>query len=188
MTSRFRFLLFVLALTSAQGCDRFPLGPRNGAITLPLSGSWESSESPPSATPPAGCLLYIETAQSGNASVIGDFAGTGATCVTAAQPSDTPPLWDHAPAPPYLVAKFDSQMTWVTDAGDELWVTASSADFVQSQANGATTVSGVLTIGGGTGRYEGASGEMAVSGGRGPGEPGDVLSFDGEIRLLIGKH
>lgn len=188
MTLRSRLLVLVLALLSAQGCDQFPFSPRDGTLTLPMSGSWESSESPPSATPPAGCLLHVETTQSGGASVIGDFTGTGETCVTAAQPSDTPPLWDHAPAPPYLVAKFDSRMTWVTNTGDEVWVTATAADFVQSQANGATTVSGVLTIGGGTGRYEGASGEMAVSGGRDPGEPGDVLSFDGEIRLLIGRH
>ncbi|MGD8873485.1 MAG: hypothetical protein PVJ80_18065 [Gemmatimonadota bacterium] len=177
-----------LGLVTLAGCDRFPFHPRDGMVTLPTRGSWVSSESPPSAPPPAGCVLHIETAQDGEATVLGPFTGTGETCVTDAQPSmDTPDIWDQAPAPPYLVAKFDSHMTWVTASGDELHVAASGADFVQSQANGATAVSGVLSIEGGTGRFEGASGELSVSGGRGPGEPGDEISFEGDVTVERGR-
>ena len=178
------YAAIALSLVPLAGCDRFPFGLRDGMVTLPIHGSWVSSESPPSATPPAGCILHIQTAQDGRATVLGPFTGTGETCVTDAHPSmDAPDIWHQAPAPPYLVAKFDSRMTWVTKSGDELHVAASGADFIQSQSNGATTVRGVLTIEGGTGRFEDASGELSVSGGRGPGDPGDEISFEGDITL-----
>ena len=181
------YAALALGVVSVAGCDRFPFHPHDGMVTLPIRGSWVGSESPPAATPPAGCLIHIETAQEGDATVLGPFTGTGETCVVDAQPSPDAPIWDHEPAPPYLVAKFDSRMTWVTAGGDELYVTASRADFIQSQANGATTVRGILAIEGGTGRFEGASGEMSVSGGRGPGEPGAVLAFEGDITLQRGR-
>jgi len=153
-------------------------------VTVPIKGTWDNAESPPVANPPAGCLLAIETTQTGNATHLGQFTGAGGTCVTGQDgPLQTPPFWDHAAAPPYLVMDFTNEMVWTAANGDQLWLRPNGGVFVMSGSNGATSVRGHLTIAGGTGRFEGASGEMSVTGGREAGEPGDHLEYEGEITL-----
>lgn len=157
-------------------------------VTVPIHGTWDNAESPPAAEPPEGCLAYIATSQVGQAAHIGSFQGTGATCVTRVHPEGEPaPFWDHDPAPPYMIADFTNQMTWVAADGDELWLRPNGGVFVQSLSNGATAVRGRLTIAGGTGRFAGASGWMDVTGGRGPGEPGDHLEYRGAITMGTGS-
>ena len=95
---------------------------RRTMVTLPMRGTWDNSESPPVANPPAGCLVKIETAQTGTATHLGHFTGEGSTCVTTQTPSESPPFWDHDPAPPYGVMDFENEMKWTAANGDELWL------------------------------------------------------------------
>lgn len=156
-------------------------------VTVPIHGTWDNTESPPAAEPPEGCLVYVATSQVGQAAHMGSFQGTGGTCVTRVHPEGEPvPFWDHDPAPPYMIADFTNQMTWVAADGDELWLRPNTGLFVQSLSNGAAAVRGRLTIAGGTGRFAEASGWMDVTGGRGPGEPGDHLEYEGEITMRAG--
>lgn len=156
-------------------------------VTVPFRGIWDNTESPPAAEPPQGCLAYITTSQTGHATHIGTFHGNGATCVTNVHSEDEPaPFWDHDPAPPYFIADFSNEMTWVAANGDELWLRPNGGLFVQSLSNGAASVRGHLNIAGGTGRFVGASGQLVVTGGRGPGEPGDHLEYQGEITMSAG--
>lgn len=156
-------------------------------VTVPIRGTWDNTESPPATAPPEGCLLYITTSQTGEATHIGTFHGNGATCATNVHPEDEPaPFWDHDPAPPYLIADFTNEMTWVAANGDELWLRPNGGVFVQSLSNGAASLRGHLNIAGGTGRFAGASGSLSVTGGREPGEPGDHLEYEGEITMNAG--
>ena len=159
---------------------------RRTMVTLPMRGTWDNSESPPVANPPAGCLVKIETAQTGNATHLGRFTGEGSTCVTTQTPSESPPFWDHDPAPPYGVMDFENEMKWTAANGDELWLKPNSGVFVLSMASGAASVRGWLTIAGGTGRFTGATGRLEVTGGRSAGEPADHLEYDGEITMRPG--
>lgn len=153
-------------------------------VTKPWKGRFGGTESPPSSPTPAGCLRYFDTTQNGTASHLGAFHGTGSTCATAANaPVDTPPFWDHEPAPPYFVAEFTADNVWTGADASQLWIHAIDGVFVQSQTTGATSVRGTLTIVGGTGRFEGASGSAAAAGGRNPGEAGDQVEFDGHITV-----
>lgn len=156
-------------------------------VTVPIRGVWDNTESAPSANPPAGCLVHIETTQTGHASHVGRFTGTGETCVTSQTPTDSPPFWDHEPAPPYGVMDFTNAMVWRAADGDELWLRPNGGVFVLSLATGAASVRGQLTIAGGTGRFEGATGRMDVTGGREAGEPGDHLEYEGEITMRPGS-
>ncbi|MGE0554625.1 MAG: hypothetical protein AB7R55_14450 [Gemmatimonadales bacterium] len=157
-------------------------------VTVPIRGSWDNTESPPVAEPPAGCTVYFETSQVGRATQLGEFTGTGHTCANlAGPPVPEPPFWDHDPAPPYLVMTFTNEMVWVAANGDELWLRPNGGDFVMSGSNGAASIRASLTVAGGTGRFEGATGSMTVRGGRGPGAPGDRLQFEGSITLKRGE-
>jgi len=192
-------LLVVLAACTVRPGDE-PLGPgatgeivesisARGAramVTVPIRGIWDNTESPPAANPPAGCLIHIETSQTGHASHVGRFSGTGATCVTSQTQTDGPPFWDRDPAPPYAVMEFTNEMVWTAANGDELWLRPNGGLFVFSLSNGAASVRGRLTVAGGMGRFEGASGWMDVRGGRSPGEPADHLEYEGEITLKAG--
>lgn len=186
-------------LVLLAGCDgEAPTGPvhdtviTTGAmspmVTKPIKGTWDNTESPPTADPPDGCIVHIETSQAGNATHLGRFEGTGATCATSAEVTESPPFWDHKPAPPYFVADFTNEMVWVAANGDELWLRPNGGVFVQSLANGAASVRAQITIAGGTGRFVDASGWMSVTGGREPGEPGDHLLYEGEITLKSGAR
>lgn len=158
-------------------------------VTKPMKGEWANTESPPSGEVPDGCVGFIETTQEGRGTHIGRFTGTGSTCVRQADQRDDPPIWDHEPAPPYLVAvDFVAENVWVASNGDELWVRSGASLFVQSLKTGAATVRADLEILGGTGRFAGASGVLVVTGGREAGEPGDHLRFDGEITLQAGTR
>jgi hypothetical protein len=153
-------------------------------VTVPIRGTWDNTESAPSATPPEGCVVYIETSQTGNATHMGRFTGRGATCAKPrGEPVETPPFWEGEPAPPYVVMDFTNEMVWTAANGDELWLRPNGGVFVMSGSNGAASVQARITIAGGTGRFEGATGTMIVSGGRGPGEPGDHLEYEGEIAM-----
>lgn len=161
---------------------------REGAalVTIPIRGTWSNTESPPSVDPPPGCLVHIHTTQTGNATHLGRFTGNGETCVTSQTPSEDPPFWNHDPAPPYGIMEFENEMVWTAADGDELWLRPNGGVFVMSLSNGAASVEGWLTVAGGNGRFEGATGRLEVTGGRGAGEPGDRLSYEGEITVRRG--
>ncbi len=164
--------------------DRVP-----GYVVKKIKGTWDNTESPPSPSPPAGCAVHITTSQVGRATQIGPFTGTGSTCGNPlGPPTDSPPFWTHDPAPPYFVADFTNQMVWTAANGDELWLRPNHGVFVQSLSNGAVSVQGRLTIAGGTGRFEGGTGWMDVTGGRASGEPGDHLQYEGELQLPTGPQ
>jgi len=157
---------------------------RAGMITKPLNGRFDSTESPPVADPPDGCVVLIETTHAGNATQLGSFHGTGTTCaVPASAPVEVPPFWEREPAPPYFVADFTTDNVWTAADGSELWLQTVDGVFVQSLSNGAASVKGTIEIRGGTGRFEGASGSVAAAGGRAPGEAGDHVEFEGQITL-----
>jgi hypothetical protein len=161
-------------------------GGETTVVTVPIRGSWENTESPPSASPPAGCQVHIETTQVGQATHLGRFTGRGQTCVTSQVLSDDPPFWTHDPAPPYGVMGFENEMVWMAANGDELWLRPNGGVFVLSMSTFAASVEGWLTVAGGTGRFEGATGRLEVRGGREAGEDGDRLSYEGEITLRRG--
>lgn len=203
LTERSRFDTLLFAIIAAAGCGSPATGPFDGAdrahagpaaalqgatpmVTLPIRGTWDNEELGLSSSPPAGCVLFLETAQTGQASHIGRFSGRGGTCVTTQQQTDSPPFWDHDPAPPYALMDFTNEMVWTAANGNELWLRPNGGVFVMSLANGAASVRGHLAIAGGTGRFEGATGRLVATGGRGPGEPGDHLTYDGEISLRPG--
>lgn len=176
-----------VALADGRGSERMDgWRGREEMVTVPIRGVWANTESPPSANPPAGCLIHIETRQTGHATHLGRFDGVGRTCVTSQVQADSPPFWDHDPAPPYGVMDFANEMVWTAANGDELWLRPNGGVFVLSFANGAASVRGHLTIAGGTGRFEGATGRLEVTGGREAGEPGDRLEYEGDITMRPG--
>lgn len=170
-----------------SGFDHF--GARGIHQMVTLKGSWDNTELPAVGEPPAGCTFFFPTSQVGRATHLGNFRGTGATCGNPqGPPTETPPFWDHEPAPPYLVADFTNEMVWTAANGDELWLRPNEGVFVQSVVTMEATVRGTLRIAGGTGRFQGASGTLAVTGGRESGETGDHLEFSGPIDLIPGSR
>ncbi len=165
---------FVLA--TLLGCPGGPFGP---TLRLHLTGHWINAEDPP--TPLDGCVLHFTTSQTGESTHLGAFTGTGATCIPAPpQQLDDPPHFFYDPAPPYFVAAFENEMVWTVASGDELWLSPNAGVFVQSLATGQVSVLGTLQVSGGTGRFDGASGELDV---RSASEDGLRLDFDGVVRL-----
>lgn len=163
------------AVATVTGCWWGPVGP---VLELRVIGEWTNVEHPP--TPHAGCAVHFATSQTGQVRGLGVFSGTGATCLPAPpQQTQDPPHFFYDPAPPYFVAAFENEMVWTFAAGD-LHLSPNEGVFVRSAATGQASVLGVLRVNGGTGKFEGASGELEV---RSASEDGLELDFEGTIRF-----
>lgn len=118
-------------------------------------------EANPVIPPPAPCLQLFNSVIKGTATHLGQFEGVGSTCVLdVVAPDPDPPFLPPGPAP-YATATFSNPL-WVLTAanGDELWLEALDAVFVSSLTDGSSRAEGTHTIIGGTGRFEGATGEL----------------------------
>lgn len=133
--------------------------------------------------PPAPCVQFFETSIEGNATHLGRLEGAGSTCVTGAAPDPAPPFLPPGPAP-YLTATFFAPL-WSLQAanGDELHLEGSPSVCVFSLADGSLRCEGSLTIIGGTGRFDGATGELEVGSINEDGIPPDDFWGDGWIRF-----
>lgn len=119
-----------------------------------FEGSFTGLDSPVSPTP--DCTVLVAGAVEGRASHLGVFSGP-TTCGFNLRVAISPPFVPGG-GPPYLVAEFTSDATWITSNGDELQVEAVGV-FVQSLPDGVDGVRGTITAVGGTGRFAGATAE-----------------------------
>lgn len=159
------------------------LAKKNEPKAVPLKGTWINTASPP--TPPeetpAGCEAYFMTSQVGRATHLGKFTGRGSTCAVNIRIVEDPPFNFTGGAPPFFVADFTAAQTWTAANGDRLFIANSSGGvFVQSLVDGTSSIQAALIFNGGSGRFEGATGQAHVLG------TGDInvdrLQFDGLIR------
>jgi hypothetical protein len=174
-----RSVLLSLTLLLVSGCgDESLLGPDDqpGALetmdtfpakrsqSVPFKGEWTNTETPPSPPEetPDGCAAYFNTSQVGQATHLGRFTGTGATCAFNLRMTDDPPFNRSGGPPPFFVADFTNEMTWTAANGDQLFLSPNEGVFVQSLTDGTSSSQGFLTISGGTGRFEGATGSVDV--------------------------
>lgn len=139
----------------------FPSMTLASSIERPYQGWFRTTESLP-LEPPAGCLLYLRTAQAGEASHLGHFTGTGVTCGFDARVTDDPPFNLSAGAAPYFVADFTLEQVWRTADGDTIRWSSDDGIFVQSLVDGSSSAIGTMVVTGGTGRFAGASGSARV--------------------------
>ena len=152
--------------------------------SVAVRGAFTSTEKGPAPDPPGDCPVYIATAWSGQLSHFGTFKARGTTCATpTGPPAQVPPFWNHPPAPPYLVATFTTRNKWEFPDGTQLRSRTQDGVFVQSLANGATSVRGRIVIEGLTGRLAGAKGVLEASGGPPAGQEADHLKFEGTIEI-----
>lgn len=138
------------------------LGPaRATSAERPLIGSFATVTSVPGQGP-ADCLVHLETAQQGQATHVGLFTGTGRTCGFNAAVTENPPFNLAGGAPPFFVADFTVEQTWIAPNGDTLTWESPDGVFVQSLTDGTSSAMGSMVITGGTGRFAGASGQGQV--------------------------
>lgn len=158
--------LLIIALigagTAAAGTTATPFKATIDAVTTPMA-------------PTADCPIFLQSEQRGVATHLGRYVGTGTTCGFNIRVVAEPPF-NPGGEPPYLVADFINEETWTAANGDQLLITTDGV-FVQSVVDGSSGVRGEATIHGGTGRFDGATGQ--ASGGRDA--DGDVISIDGWI-------
>jgi hypothetical protein len=121
----------------------------------PFEGSFTALDSP--AAPTSDCPVHVAGAVEGRASHLGVFSGPTTTCGFNLRVVVSPPFVPGGD-PPYLLAEFTNEATWIAANGDELQVEAAGV-FVQSLPDGIDGVRGTITAVGGTGRFAGATGE-----------------------------
>jgi hypothetical protein len=187
-------LPFVLMVA---GCSSSPIAPdaalggasvddqARAAHRLPwrISATVAVTEVPP----PAGCLAFFTTVIEGTATHLGEFTGTGTTCVLSQTPDPDPPFTPDGP-PPYATAEFTNPRWTLTAAnGDELWLETPGAVGVFSLANKAFKAEGAQVIVGGTGRFAGATGEAQVGATNDGTQLADVFSGQGWIQFAGGE-
>jgi len=173
-------------LTSPAGADRAGEAQQTDAATpsfakkgepnpVPFHVRLTVTPDPPMPPFPAGCELFFTTSVAGNATHLGRITGTGATCAFNSRVVGDPPFIPDGSAPPFFVAEFTNEMAWTAANGDVLHFTA-TATFVQSLTDGTDRAEGVGELTGGTGRFQGATGELqAVA-------VGDQFSAEGWIQ------
>lgn len=125
------------------------------AEATPFKGSSEGLTTP--LAPSASCPLHFQSEGSGVATHLGRLHATGTTCGFNLRVVTDPPF-DPGGQPPYMVGEFINEATWTAANGDELNTTTHGV-FVQSLTDGSSGVRGTMTIHGGTGRFDGATGE-----------------------------
>ena len=131
------------------------------------------------------CLQELSAVWTGNATHLGRFEGEATTCILDVVAPDPDPPFDAPGEPPYVTAAFTNPLIVLTAAnGDELWLTSGDAvavcrlaNFFQCRARGTTFVIG------GTGRFEGATGELAAGAVNDDGAGPDDYEADGWIRF-----
>lgn len=138
----------------------------------PFSGTFVAADSPVPPTP--DCPVLVEGTVQGRAGHLGVFSGPTITCAFDLQVMVSPPFIPGG-GPPYLVAEFINDATWMAANGDELIVEAVGV-FVQSLPDGISGVRGTITVVGGTGRFAGATGEA-----QGRRNGADPVTFEGWI-------
>ncbi len=119
----------------------------------------------PVQTPLPECLVaHVSSVITGHATHLGEVRGVGSTCIQTLQPDANPPFLPPG-QPPYATAQFTNP-SWVLTAanGDELWLEATGiAVLGVNPADGSfasLAARGTHRITGGTGRFEGATGEL----------------------------
>lgn len=130
--------------TAAVARQSKPFKATIDAVTTPLA-------------PTADCPIFLQSDQSGVATHVGEWSGTGTTCGFNLRIVDDPPF-DPGGGPPYFVADFINDVTWTAPNGDQLFVVTNGVR-VESIPDGASGNRGTTTINGGTGRFLGATGE-----------------------------
>lgn len=154
---------------------------KNDANPVPFKGTWINTSAPPAPPEetPADCEIYITTSQVGRATHLGDLTGSGITCGFNVRIVNDPPLNLTGGDPPFLVADFTNEMTWMAANGDQLFLSPNGGVFVQSLTDGTTSIEGFLNFNGGTGRFARATGHADVLG---TGDANvDRLQFNGLI-------
>lgn len=132
---------------------------------------------------PAPCLQLFNSAINGTTTHLGRFEGVGSTCILdVTAPDPDPPFLAPGP-PPYATATFANPL-WVLTAanGDELWLEAPDAVAVISLVDNSLRAEGIHTIIGGTGRFEGATGELESGAVNEDGQGPDDFESSGWIR------
>jgi hypothetical protein len=114
------------------------------AVTTPLA-------------PTPDCPIFLQSDQSGEATHLGRYVGTGTTCGFNFRVVEEPPF-NPGGEPPYFVADFINEETLTAANGDQLFVTSHGVR-VESLPDGTSGNRGEATIHGGTGRFEGATGQ-----------------------------
>jgi hypothetical protein len=164
-----------------------PAGPAAGAPAasakrLPWHIAATVATTPAEA--PEGCIAYLTSVIEGTATHAGRISGTGSTCIIdQIAPDPNPPFLPAGP-PPYVTAQFTNPLwTLTTASGDEIWTEGVDAVAVISLADGSLAARGTQRIIGGTGRFEGATGEAQVGGVNDDGQGPDDLSGRGWIQF-----
>lgn len=121
----------------------------------PFKGSFTAVDSPVEPTPE--CPILVAGTVEGRATHLGVFSGPTVTCAFNLKVMDNPPFFPGG-GPPYLVADFTNEATWIAANGDELEIEAAGV-FVQSLPDGISGVRGTITAVGGTGRFADATAE-----------------------------
>jgi hypothetical protein len=130
---------------------------------LPFKGSFYTTsafEYPP----PQGCELYHESTQAGDATHLGFFTGTAAVCGFNSAIVEDPPFDFAGGAPPFFVAEGTAHGVWTAANGDTLAWNLVDHVFVTSLSDGSSSAIGTVVVTGGTGRFEGATGELQAIG------------------------
>ena len=144
--------------------------------SLPFKGSFSFNVPPVELDPTEECLIHHQSFPNGTATHLGAFTGSGTTCGFNPRVVVDPPF-DPGGNPPYLVANFVREdEVWTAANGDQLYMNQSGV-LVMSLADGTSGARGSITISGGTGRFEGATGELSA---RRDGNEQPV-SFEGSI-------
>lgn len=170
------------AETPGEVSGETSLAARNGtgrAMKIRANIAFVGEVVPP--TPP--CLQELRAVWTGNATHLGRFEGEATTCILDLVAPDPDPPFNAPGAPPYVTAAFSNPLIVLTGAnGDQLRLTSGDAvavcrleNFFQCRATGTTRVVG------GTGRFAGATGEMAAGAVNEDGQGPDDYEADGWI-------
>lgn len=163
----------------------------HGVVTVPMHISGGYLVVSETAPPPAPCQVLLDATIEGTATHLGHFTGVGSTCVLAGWPpaADAAPPFTPPGPPPYATVLFSNPRWTLTAAnGDELWLEARDAVAVFSLTDGSARARGVHGIIGGTGRFDGATGELHTEAVNADGLGPDDLESRGWIRFNASKR
>lgn len=130
--------------SAAAASQATPFKATIDAVTTPL-------------LPTADCPIFLRSDQTGVATHVGEWSGTGTTCGFNFRVVEEPPF-NPGGGPPYFVADFINEVTWTAANGDQLFVLTNGVR-VESIPDGDSGNRGTATITGGTGRFLGATGQ-----------------------------
>lgn len=134
-------------------------GTAMASTTKPFKGAFEATTTPIDTQP--GCELSWISVQHGEATHLGRFSGEAIGCgFNGIVALEAPPLPVDG-APPYFVSEYVLEGSWTAANGDNIYYTVEGL-FVQSLENGASTTAVTENLVGGSGRFEGATGQVAA--------------------------